>query len=294
MQVNVSAIKTYLSNPTEWFYRYHLRRVPRRAPESYFSSGSFWHSLMEQTIHSGGTYDLTTWGSEKLEEILLRVSRYPDSLATIEKTRDECERLLLLLPNLPTRFIPSETIAIEEPIESALPGSPHTLIGRPDRIIKMHNKFWHMQYKTISDRTSIPIFIATRSRDLHELAYAWLICGHLRCPLEEYGGSYFSITRKLSRKAIKERPADAFVQELIPIDALAVHDAISDIKTIASDMQATIDGSRRLIQNRDADTNRFGNVLSAYFDVFREKVSLADDSLFMDATDPYADAPPEE
>jgi hypothetical protein len=144
-----------------------------------------------------------------------------------------------------------------------------------------------MQYKALSDRTSMPVYIATRARDLHELAYAWLIVGKFCIP-REYGGTYLNVIRKISAKAIKERPDSAFVQELIPISWLQVNDAIEDIQQIADDMEDIMNGVRPLVDNREADTNRYGNVMSPYHEVLYNRASIDDNNLFMDAPpDPY-------
>ena len=287
MRLNVSQIKCFQRSPMEWYYRYHLRRVPRRADSSYFLTGRWWHELMERFFLTSDPLVAAEYGMEMLDKICEEMAPLPNSAIEIEKFRDEALRLLSLFHVMPGKFIPTSTIAVEQAIETHLPGTNHTLIGRPDRIIQMHDKFWHLQFKTISDRTSIPVFVQTRERDLHELVYAYLITGKY-CTPDQFGGCYLHAIRKLSRKAINERPHEAFVQELIPISWSQVTDAICDIMDLADEMSDMSEGISRLIQNRDSDTNRFGNVLSPYYDIYSGRVSISDDRLFMDTpADPY-------
>lgn len=286
MRVNVSAIKCFQRSPMEWYYRYHLRRVPRRADSYYFLTGRWWHEVMEKFYGSKDTLAIIGFGENLRSEIHDKLLDYPDGPLVAEKFTDEAQRLLLLLRHMPGRFIPTDTMAVEQALEAPIPGTSHILIGRPDRIIRMHNKVWHLQFKTISDRTSIPVFIQTRERDLHELAYAYLITGKY-CTPDEYGGVFLHAIRKLSRKAIGEKPETAFVEELIPISWSAVTDAMCDIMDLVSDMEAMASGEMRIVQNRDADTNRFGNILSPYYDVYTGRLSISDDKHFMDSPDPY-------
>lgn len=293
MKVNVSAIKCYQRNPLEWYYRYHLRRVPRRATASYFVTGRWWHEVMQNFYATSDAFATAEFAVELRERLAAELQEYPEGVLESDKFIDETTRIIALLHALPNRFIPENTLAVEQPIETKLPSTDHTLIGRPDRVIQMKNKFWHLQFKTVSDRTPMKLFVETRERDLHELAYAYLISGKY-CTPDQYGGVYLQVIRKLSHKAIIERPHEAFVQELVPIHWSQVTTAICDIADIADDMAQIASGNLRLIQNRDADVNRFGNVLSSYYDVYAGRVDIHDNVLFMDAPDPYSDTEAED
>lgn len=282
MRVNVSAVKAFQHCQLDWYWRFCLRRVPRAAPAIPLSVGSCFHAYAEQRS-LGFSHDESLIAFTATRDAFLS-DPSPDEWQ--RKFIDEITRLGGLLAHYTERFVPEDTLMVEEPIETALSGGLHTLIGRPDRVIRFAGKWWHMQYRTLSDRTPIGVYIKSRERDLHELAYAWLIAGKFRLSPDEYGGSYFNIVRKLSTKAIHERPLEAFVQELIPLDWSQVLTAIDDIGCIAFEMDRVM-SNLSPIQNRDADLNRFGNVLSPYYEARAGRISIHDDAHFMTAPDPY-------
>ena len=199
----------------------------------------------------------------------------------------EVEHIMSLFDAYKERFQFDETLLIEAPLEVQLPKSPHILIGRPDRVVRYQGKMWHVQNRTLSDRTVMPVYLAAAERDLHELAYAHLISGHFQLHSDGYGGTIMNICRKVSKKKLAEDPDAAFVQELIPINPAQVADAIEDIVQVATDMAAVVEGRRRIVQNRDTDKGRFGNRLSPFFGVRTGRVTLYDDELFKAAESRY-------
>lgn len=257
MKVNVSAVKTFLYDQLDWYFAYHLKRVPiRREPA--LELGTAWHQLMEEFARSGDRAKAKA-GVEPFEE---------------------AEYLLDLFDHYNERFQFDETLLIEAPLETQLLGGPHTLVGRPDRVVRYQSKLWHVQNRTLSDRAVMPVYLAAAERDLHELAYAYLIQRHFKLHPDQYGGTLMNIARKVSRKKLVEDPDAAFVQEFIPIDSAQVAEAIEDIIQVADDMEAIISGRRRAVQNRDSDRGRFGNRLSPYFEVRRGRQTLYEESSF--------------
>lgn len=280
-RVNVSAILAYQRCPTDWYYRYVLRRVPRET-EHYYESGNFWHALMGLAAHSGLGAAIEA-APTLMTEILDLAATDPDtSDDNFKKLKDEVERLFLLLPHTPSAFYSTKTLAIEKTLEAVIPPFERgvSLFGRPDRISNSHNSVWHDQHKSVSDRTAIAPYVAATERSLHELGYAYLICGAYGYPLSQYGGTNLHIVRKLSRKGCIERPAEAFVSEFIPIRESQVLDALEDIQQIALDMQECLAGTRRITQNRTADLNRYGSKLSPYWEARSGRVSINDDRYY--------------
>lgn len=293
MRINVSAVKAFQHDQLDWYYRYHLRRVPRSVPKAYFSVGSVWHIAMA----SPPLIRLETFlnAASDMRKAWLD---FQDSDKELIKFSDECDRLAALLTHYTERFTPDETLLIEQPLEYSLSTNrpqdiPITLIGRPDRVIKLHGKYWNVQHRTLSDRTPIPLYLATRERDLHELAYAALITHHFKIDRSQYGGTYMNIVRKLSTKAICERPLSAFVQELIPISWDQVNLALRDIVVTAYMMDGIINHNNAIIHNREADLGRFGNTLNPYYEARIGRISITDDAHFMTVADPYATEDPD-
>jgi hypothetical protein len=290
MNLSVSEIKDFQEDEFTWWCRYVRRRVPHR-PEPALYAGTYWHAIMADFIRHGDK-------SRAIETASEAMVRLRDELITMSATTDiikeftsQCSSLLGALHHYNDFVAGEETLLIEEPLSAPLPGTPHTLVGTPDRVIRLggDGTIWHVQYKTISDRTSIPIFIAMAERSLHELIYSHLIRTHFSLPASDYGGTILNVVRKLSMKALRERPASAFIQEFIPIRTIEVDHALSDIRILSERMDKIRSGEAAPVQNRQLDGGRFGNVLSPYWDVRRGFVSLDDPTLFTDLPDRYED-----
>jgi hypothetical protein len=154
-------------------------------------------------------------------------------------------------------------------------------------VVRYQGKLWHVQNRTLSDRTVMPVYLAAAERDLHELAYAYLIQRHFQIHADQYGGTLMNIVRKVSKKKLAEDPDAAFIQEFIPIEQHQVARAIEDIIRVADDMVAIIEGRRDPIENRDTDKGRFGNRLSPYFEVKRGHQVISDERLFKTSVSRY-------
>jgi len=245
--------------------------------------GTVWHILMEYYARTKSKDEAKRQAQMEINEILVETNDIPQDW--VNEFQNEVEMLFNLFDLYEDRFSPDETLLIEEPIE--MPLGVHTLVGRPDRVIRYQGKLWHVQNRTLSDRTNIPIYLAGAERDLHELAYAAMICHKYGVETAQYGGTLMNIVRKVSKKKLAEAPDAAFVKEFIPIQVDQIQDGIGDLEQIACDMAAIIAGGRRPISNRDQDKGRFGNKLSAYFLVKMGRISIDDDTHFKTVKDRY-------
>lgn len=291
MKTNISAVKQFQTCQLDWYYRYHLRRIPRAVPAPYLATGTVWHTAMAAIMRGATTdqaYIQFHQAINHFEDDWVH-AKLGDPTGNIDKFLSEAARLGDLLRHWSPRFEWESVQMVETPIEINLGLTKHQLIGRPDAIVRLYNKYWHVQHRTLSDRTPITPYITTRARDLHELGYAWLIMQHFGISPDEYGGSYFNIVRKLSAKAISLNPQEAFVQELVPLRFDQICMAIRDITTIC-DQMAEIAAGRDPISNREADLNRFGNVLNPYWQVRLGITDINDDYHFMDSPDPYEES----
>lgn len=288
MEVNVSQILAFQRCELDWYYQFVRRRV-RRGFSVALSVGTWWHFLMESFFHlaSRGEVDKDVAAFRAMEE-LARMQREAIDLGFHAESADFAAICRDLLVQFDTHWAPrfplSEIELVEEPIRRRLPDSPHYLIGIPDAVVISNGYRWHLQHKTMGSSIPLTVYLRASERSLHELAYAWLL--EARAGVA-YGGTYLNITRKLSKKAQLEAPQSAFVQELIPIDHHQILDAINDISRIVSRMERIRAGTEPPIDNREADTNKFGNALSPYFEVKLGRESLDDDALFMPATSRY-------
>jgi len=291
VKVNISAIKTFQYDQMDWYYAYVLKRVPRR-PEMALHLGTLWHTLLEEFAKSGSKDAAKEVARQSIEQTTQFLSIDPASNSSfVEEFLDDSEHLFNLFDAYEERHKFDETLAVEGAIEMPILGGPHTLIGRPDRVVLYQKKFWHVQNRTLSDRTVMPVYLAAAERDIHELGYAAMICHKYGEPLIRYGGTLMNICRKVSKKKLAEDPHAAFIQEFIPIDPKQVAEALEDISQIADDMDAISRGARRALQNRDTDKGRFGNRLSAYFEVKLGRASIYDDHLFQTSVSRYESEP---
>lgn len=286
MKLTVSEVKTFLSDQQEWWYAYVEKRVPRLKPVA-LASGSYYHKLMEEYFRIGSKeHAISATEGERLTAVAELGLPHGGVLLA------ETDRLQMLFNLWEDKLgVARDSIAIEEAMEEALPKIhyQHFLQGKPDRVVKHNDLYWHWQNRTLSTSVSISTYLMAAQRDLHELSYAFLIQRRLNIEPEQYGGTIFNITRKLSRKSIEERPEEAFVQEFVSVDPKQVQDALLDIAAVGDYMTKAVAGNQRIIQNREMDRGRFGNSLSPYFNVKigREKL---DSETFQNATDRYAEA----
>lgn len=270
MKVNVSAVKTFLYDQLDWYYAYVLKRVPRQVSPA-LQMGTLWHGLLEELAKTSSREAAKEWAFKEIAN---------DGTFLDVEFQEQAEHMLNLFDAYRERYEFEETLLIEAPLETQLLGGPHILVGRPDRVVRYQGKLWHVQNRTLSDRTVMPVYLAAAERDLHELAYAYLIQRHYQLHADGYGGTLMNICRKISKKKLAEDPQSAFVQEFIPINQAQVAEAIEDIVQVADDMVAIMDSKRRALQNRDTDKGRFGNRLSPYFEVRTGRSTLYDDNLF--------------
>lgn len=287
MKVSVSEIKAFLTDQQEWQYAYILKRSPKRI-ETALEVGSFWHVLMENFYKKSRSKPAALTAAQEWLVERLDIPMDSNDLEKYEKIQTECAKLMQLFSLHWSDPCPeSETIAVEQPIEHIVQG--YALIGKPDRIIRYQDKFWHMQHRTLSDRTNIPLYLEAAQRDLHELVYAYLCVNHYNLTYDRWGGTLFNIVRKLSQKRIDESPESAFVQAFIPIDKRQIFDAIAEVRQVFTDMEGIRAGIRTPIANRDMEKGRFGNVLSPYFKVKTGELKLDNDTFFSNTIDRYAD-----
>lgn len=290
MRTTVSEVNLFQECEWLWWARYVKQRVPRRfdvAP----AGGTFWHSLMAKFTELKDKQAALEYVLPEMQRVRNQILGFGGTDKDVEDFQDLCDRLILLFDSYDDFVAKEKTLFVEEVFESKLPllgQLQHTLMGIPDRVIEMSDgKVWHVQYKTLSDRVPPHVYVAATERSLHELAYAYLITQRLNIPFSRYGGTILNVVRKISMKAIKMDTRKAFIQEMVPIQEDQVHAALSDIVRVADRMERIVLGVAVPIQSRTADTNRYGNGLSGYYDARRGLTDLDDDRFFAPAASRY-------
>lgn len=285
MDVSVSSVKAYQQCPARWLMRFHLKRVPRRTPAA-LTVGKMFHSAMEYHLNGdtkAGALERVT--NESLGLLDAKAAEEWLSLGTAFGFWHDLHKI-------------EATLEVEQPFSEHLSYYPahvnNNLIGRPDRVVLLYGKVWHLQNRTLAASKNVGLYLDTARRNLHELAYAWAL--KKKYPQYEYGGTIFNIIRKLKlvgkNGKVLHDPKELMVQELVPINAGQVETAIDDIRRVAGLMYEDVLQYHRTkqlpIQNRDMDSGMFGSAKDPYFEVLMGNASLDDDELFMPAEERYA------
>lgn len=179
-----------------------------------------------------------------------------------------------------------QLLEVEKLIEYRF-GSPFELIlqGRLDGLVKWNGIYWHLQHKTLSPSTPLPVYFAYMQRDWHE---CWYEFACREAGYTPYGGTILNIVRKLSAGTILKDPKSALCTQYIPRPWEIVKKAMLDLELIGNQLSVDRDFPGAILQNRSMCAGRFGNSLCPYLDVCNGVANLDDDSLFKTIEDRYA------
>lgn len=322
--LNVSAVKAYQLCPQLWHHQFVSNRVGLIEPAA-LTGGKLWHRFVElvrlgegvepvleslNLVAANAIADLTVAGRDKVANDLRLTWDVMRQVAP--HYRDQYNGAVVAVEQ-----------AISAPIGRLYDGTIVMLTGIPDAIRRVNGQLLHSQTRTLSASTPLTPYLRAAERDLHELAYAYLI--GQAYPDETYFGSELQILlkaklwsdRKCSKAGTKwhaersrpdcddchysedgrvreqlRQPDDVMVHKLVPIAQEQVQLALRDIMMVATEMHAILqpDGPPP-IQNRAADLGKFGNSLCPYFGVCSGEEQLDDDTLFKSRENRYAEVP---
>jgi len=309
--ITVTSINDFQDDRLRWCYKWVENRVPRRTPSA-LRVGKLVHSAFEE--HFKGTNSVAA----SLKNLLPPQDAILDPYE--QKDVDLARGMIEPLEFWRDQFPITETLEVEEPFEAFLT-SGAKLRGRPDRVVVVYGKVFHMQHKTVGGNIKLDNYLICTQRNLHELIYARYLTKkygdkHFRDPVTgevktveglEYGGSIFNIVRKLKYRSkvttkaeplgkILHKPEEMFLQTMVAVRPEQQQIAFDEINLLSVAMDRTLEAylaGHTVPSNRKLDAGYHGNGLDPYTLVMLGEASLDDDAIFMDRTETY-DLDPEE
>ncbi len=192
------------------------------------------------------------------------------------------------------------TLEVEQPFIGWQLTSGARFIGRPDRVVVVYDKVWHMQHKTIAAQGAVDKFLILAGRSMHELLYGAYL-SQKYASVGEYGGTIYDIIRKLKYRSkqvtkaeptgkILHTPGEIFHQSAFALDPEQQEQALDDLNAISVAMQRTMEAylaGMHIPSNRYFDQNNYGKGIDPYTFVMLDETTLEDDALFADREDTY-------
>ena len=278
MRVNISRIQARLMCPAYEHYRYRLKRAPQFAGVALYT-GIAVHKFFEVFLpHASEVYSRRDAMDALEAEFKKAFALCEDGDERYEKLNFDLKLMRLLLPQWE---VPKDwrVLGVEKIMEVDTPINGHTLFGRLDALVEWNGRLWHMQHKTASAYTSIPIYVKAIQRSWHENVYAAMV--RKAFPDRLYGGTCLNLVRKVAQKVAQDPKAvhSAFHIEYIPISTKAMNDTLTDLDAIVDTMHFEEEDAQarrvatenapafRPVQHHDACTGKYGNSLCAYLDV---------------------------
>lgn len=293
LNISVSSIQDFQRCPLRWCFKYLENRVPRYEPTA-FTVGKLVHTACEEYFTDGPNPPESP--GHALEEKVNTAT----ALLLDERENQALKEVSELIEPLKkwTDFYPiEETLEVE--VSHSVPLWHDTIAFRikPDRVVRIKDHIYHMQHKTIAAQRDVGTFVEVASHSLHELTYAWVLQSIY--PQYTYGGSIYNLVRKLKYKSaakatpgkILHQPHEFFSQWIVATDPDHIKLAVSDIHTLAKQMQNVADaywGGDLPPANRREDEDFFSKRTDPYFDVLMGRATLSDDTRFMDREDHHA------
>jgi len=254
MLISVSDLKLHTVCPQKFHFQFVLRRG-KLSFEKALEIGKLVHTALENKL-LGGDWKIATADAVIEMQTAAKMAGFP-----VEYVMEAIDDFGALMPVLETWAAPVgwEVVKVEQ--EMRLPIGVHELVGTPDAIVKWNGKFWHLQHKSLASSVPVHVFADLVSTDWHESVYQRMLerAGHT-----PFGGTILNVMRKLSRKAIEADPSKAIEFHYLPRTTEVVDKALSDILFKLEDIQAEIDGSRRIEKTRTSCAGMFRNRICQY------------------------------
>ena len=288
--ISVSSMEDYLDDRLRWCYKWVENRVPRHV-SSALVVGKLIHAAFEEHFKTGLPVDMA------LQNLLPKEGAFldPKEQKEVDLARSMIEPLAFWKDQFPVE----ETLEVEQPFEFWLT-SGAKFRGRPDRVVKVYGKAFHMQHKTMSAGVRADTFMMLMSEKAHELLYAYYLRKKYAKLGLEYGGTIANIIRKLKYRSkptkaepmgkILHTPEEMLFQNAVPIDWESVMRAFDEVNDLSIHMDRTLEmylSDKLIPRNRRLDGGRYGNSIDPYTLVAVGELDINDDTFFMDREETY-------
>lgn len=285
--ISGSSIADYFKCPLRWCYKWVSDRAPREVGAA-LTVGVIVHMVFE-AYFKGETERMGDYLQALIDEMPEKKKKERATLKELVEPLNEW------VDGMPIQ----ETLEVEEPFEVLIEGTPGVMFqGRPDRVVRVFDKVFHYQHKTVGSGRDVGSYISLARRSIHELVYGHVLEKKYQ-DVGEYGGTIYNLVRKLqyrSRAKGKEgkilHPASAFfTQTFVGVDREEQKKILAELPVIANMMNETAaiyqDGGI-VVPNREADAGYAGYGIDPYTPVIMGEASLDDDRLFQSREDLYA------
>lgn len=283
---SASAIKSFWSDPFQWYIEFVIGRTLRRQPVA-LVAGIAWHHFMEALLSNVEREDAKR---AMVNEFQAHVD---DALSEgmIQRATGLNKELkvLALAADLWVDTYDVKTLAVERALVLPITlsdGTEARIVGRPDREIEWLGRIGHFQHRTLAVGKPLDLYLNTFHRNVHEGIY-WKMM--LREYEREPFGTMLSLVRKGTAPAMIARPHEYLQTHPINISREQADWSVDNAIATLDVMKAIQDGRLKLWSNVDNDLGRYGNSESLYVRAFTRAgwSGFDDDRYFVDVRDRY-------
>jgi len=261
MKLSVSHLKEHITCPAFA----HFRNVLRVGPASRalaLDVGTAWHLTMQRLHHPTAPADIFSVEQE-LEEAVHTGAMSGDAFSTWQ----EILRPVALVWSPPPEW---SVVTVEQ--EYSVPLGKHTLVGRPDAVVKWNGTYWHLQHKTVAASVPLGVYGELQRTDWHECAYQKMLEAAGYSPVT---GTILVCCRKFVKSRIQANPLAAIDIQYLARSTEVVEQAFLDMWEGACGIALEGVGGR-IIRHPNACGGAYRNSLCPYRGVCFDGKSLAD------------------
>lgn len=236
MLISVSDLKLHVTCPMKFNYAYRLKRGIDYLEDAQ-DLGTVAHDVLRLKLQKNDDWKVRVEDACKAKE-------WP-SVKEILKVWEPDPRW--------------EIIHVEK--ELRLPIGQHTLVGRPDAVVRWLDGYWHLQHKTMASSRPPALFAEVQRTDWHEAVYQRMLEAEGFTPFK---GTILNMIRKLALKNVIDDPMKAVEIAYLPRSKEEVDKAMWDIGRRIERIDFESLYPHNIEMTRQSCGGMFGNRLCAY------------------------------
>lgn len=296
--VNISSVQDFSQCRYRWWAKWIRNRVPRDTAPA-LDGGKILHRAFELYFAKGVALDAALKAECLRYRISMQEAGSPPGWA---KAVEPMEDLIEAMPLWRDQFKIDDVLEVEKPFEWLQPNNhERTWRGRPDRVIVIGGRIWHMQNRGLAPGMNFGTYCRLAKRHYHEHLYPHPIMERYKKKKLKYGGTLFNLVRKLKFRtyAGKKNEKVKTAEEMFFQHAMSVsltnqlhRDVIETIFDHADQMEELAYRCNKYTKYTPAPNDKMnggfgGNIEDPYFRVLIGEISLDDDTVFKDREDTY-------
>jgi len=303
-KVNVSAMQDFMQCRFRYWAKWIMNRVPVTGAPA-LDAGKLLHRIFEGPYLKGET--LAEAADRECEEYRLLIpSVHPAAQVNAMKALVTIIDMREAFPLWHDKFSGMETLEVEAGFEYPDPEIPWLIWrGRPDRVVKMGSRIWHVQNRGLAASTNFGTYTRLAKRHYHEHLYGEhlekLYCTPKKRGGLTYGGTIFNLVRKLKFRTNvgKKNESTKTAEEMFWQGAVSYEMSSGLHQSVMACMRQHAVAMRQVERewvedniipapNEKLNGGFSGSSEDPYFKVLIGEVSLDDDSVFTAREDTYA------